>query len=389
MRAGEPAPGPPGPALPALAPLALAAGLAPLLLGWIAVAPNRLLSPRPAALAETGPVLLAWALFHAALLALLLAAWRPRPNWLPEGAAVLAILALAATVGLGTAAGLPPGAAAARAAPAAGAWVALLALALATAAASALRGGTPAIPLLAALLGIGALGAAGLLDSLSLVREAQGRAADLRAALAGHLALSAAALLLALLAALPLAALSLSRPRLEAAFLGAASGIQVIPSIALFGLLIAPLAALASAFPGLRAAGLGGIGPAPAVIGIAAYLVLPLGRGVLSGLRVASADLVEAARGQGLSPGQALWQLRLPLGAGVMLGALRLAAVQAIGLATLAALVGGGGLGAVVFQGIGQLASDLILLGVLPILALSLAADAGIALLARVAPGGS
>ena len=104
-------------------------------------------------------------------------------------------------------------------------------------------------------------------------------------------------------------------------------------------------------------------------------------------LRVAPDDLVEAARGQGLSPGQVLRRLRLPLGAGVMLGALRLAAVQAIGLATLAALVGGGGLGTVVFQGIGQLASDLILLGVLPILALSLAADAGLALLARLAPG--
>lgn len=222
-----------------------------------------------------------------------------------------------------------------------------------------------------------------MFDSLSLAREMAGRAADLRGAVAGHLGLSLASLLLALLVAVPLSAFAFVRPRLEGAFLAAASGIQVVPSIALFGLLIAPLAALATAFPALRAMGLGGIGPAPAVIGIAAYLVLPLAGGILSGLRVAPDDLLEAARGQGLSPRGVLLWVRLPLGAGVMLGALRLASVQAVGLSTLAALVGGGGLGTLVFQGIGQLATDLILLGVFPILALSLGVDAGLALLAR------
>ena len=72
-------------------------------------------------------------------------------------------------------------------------------------------------------------------------------------------------------------------------------------------------------------------------------------------------------------------QIRIPLGLGAMLGGLRVAAVQAVGLATLAALVGAGGLGAIVFQGIGQLAADLILLGVLPVVGLSLAVDAALA----------
>ncbi|WP_043835530.1 ABC transporter permease [Muricoccus aerilatus] len=370
----------------ALVPLALAAALLPPLLGWISVAPNRLVSPRAAALPGSLPVLAAAGLYYLSLLGMLLSAWRPRLSWLPEAAAILAILSLAATVGLGTAAALPAGSTVARAAPAAGAWLSLLVLSLALAAAAVIRGGAPALPLLVGLLGLAVLGAAGGLDSLSLVREAAGRAAELRDALAGHVALSLAALLLALILAVPFSALALGRPRLEAAFLTAASSIQVIPSIALFGLLIAPLAALASAFPALRELGLGGIGPAPAILGIAAYLVLPLARGILSGLRVAPADLVEAARGQGLSPAGVLWGLRVPLGAGVMLGALRLAAVQAVGLATLAALVGGGGLGTLVFQGIGQLATDLILLGVLPVLALSLAVDAGLALLARLVP---
>ena len=349
------------------------------------MAPNRLLSPRPVPLPETGPATLAWAGYHAALLAMLLTAWRPRRPWLAETAAVAAALALLATVGLGAAGALPAGGLT-RAAPAAGAWTALILLALAMAAAAALRRGSPAIPILATLAGGALLGAAGLLAPLSLLREAAGRGPELGDALAGHIALSLSALLLALALAVPLSALSLARPRLEAAFLGAASGVQVIPSIALFGLLIAPLAALASAFPVLRDFGLGGIGPAPAVLGIAAYLLLPLARGLLAAFRVAPPELVEAARGQGLSPLQLLLQLRLPMGAGVALGALRLATVQAVGLATLAALVGGGGLGTIIFQGTGQLATDLILLGVLPVLALSLAADAGIALLARLAP---
>jgi osmoprotectant transport system permease protein len=156
---------------------------------------------------------------------------------------------------------------------------------------------------------------------------------------------------------------------------------------------MAPLGALVALVPGLRAWGIGGIGPAPAVLGVAAYLLLPLAASLLAGLRLAPPALLEAAAGQGLTPRQVLLAVRLPLGAGVMLGGLRLAAVQAVGLATLAALIGGGGLGALIFQGIGQLAADLILLGVLPVVALSLAADALLAAAqaaqaGRMAPGG-
>ncbi|WP_245215596.1 ABC transporter permease subunit [Pararoseomonas baculiformis] len=365
-----------------LLPFALGAALAPWLLGWIAVAPNRLLSARIAPLGATGPVAIAWTAYHAALIALPLAAWRPARAWMAEAVGVLAALALLAVVGLGASAAVPPGGLA-RAAPAAGAWVALLLLFLAISTGAALRGATPALPLLAVLGGAVLLGVSGLLDPLSIMREALGRGEELRQALAEHVILSFSALLLALALSIPLSALSISRHGLEAGFLSVASGLQVIPAIALFGLLIVPLAALGAAFPALREMGLGGVGPAPAVIGITAYLLLPLARGLLAGFRVAPPALVEAALGQGLSPRQILWQLRVPLGAGVVLGALRLAAVQAVGLATLAALVGGGGLGAIVLQGVGQLAADLILLGVLPVLALSLAVDAGIALLSR------
>ncbi|MFC3125871.1 ABC transporter permease subunit [Pseudoroseomonas globiformis] len=181
--------------------------------------------------------------------------------------------------------------------------------------------------------------------------------------------------MLSLVIVVPLSLLALRYRRFEVLLTTFSRGIQVVPSIALFGLLMGPLAILANLTPHLRQWGISGIGPAPAMIGIAAYLLLPLASAVLTGIRVAPATLVEAAKGQGLSPVAILCKLQLPLGLGVLAGGLRVAAVQAVGLAALAALIGGGGYGTLIFQGIGQLATDLILLGVLPVVALSLMVD--------------
>ena len=358
---------------------ALAAG-APFLFGWLSVAPNRLLSPRPATLPIVPQTGLAMGGFLLACLLVLLLARRAALLPWAEAAAALALCALLATVGLGARAALGDASPMARAMPAAGAWVSVLLLALAAGSCAAGRGGTPGRFLVLAALGTGGLLASGLLGGLSVVQEAAARGPELRTALTGHLALAGGALLLALLVAVPLSLLALNRPRLEAVLMGIANGFQVVPSIALFGLLMGPLAALAAVSPALRAWGLGGIGPAPAILGIAAYLLLPLASSLLAGLRVASPALLDAARGQGMTEGGILHRLRLPLGRGVMLGGLRVAAVQAVGLATLAALIGGGGLGQLVFQGIGQMAADLILLGVLPVVLLSLLVDGLLAL---------
>ncbi|MFC4166069.1 ABC transporter permease subunit [Teichococcus aestuarii] len=365
----------------AMALLAAGAAVCPFLLGWLSLAPNRLLSPRPAALPMTPGVTLGLGAFLFACLAVLLLARRERLLPWAEAAAALALTALLATLGLGAGMALEGVSPLARAMPAAGPWLAVLLLALAAGSCAAGRGGTPARFLLLSALGAAGLLAAGLLDGLSVVREAAARGAEIRAALGQHLLLAGGALALALALAVPLGLLALSRPRLEAVLMAVANGFQVIPSIALFGLLMGPLAALAAAFPGLRAWGVGGIGPAPAMLAISAYLLLPLASALLAGLRVAGPALLDAARGQGLTARQTLLRLRLPLGRGVILGGLRVAAVQAVGLATLAALIGGGGLGALVFQGIGQLATDLILLGVLPVVALSLLVDALLAAL--------
>lgn len=365
----------------AVALLAAGAALCPFLLGWLSVAPNRLLSPRPAELPMTPAVGPALGLFLLGCLAMLLLARRERLLPWAEAAAALALAALLATAGLGARAALENASPLARAMPAAGTWLSMLLLALAAGSCAAGRGGTPARFLLLSVFGAAALLAAGLLDGLSVVREAAARGGEIRAALGQHLALAGGALALALALAVPLGLLALARPRLEAALMAVANGFQVIPSIALFGLLMGPLAALAAAFPALRGWGVGGIGPAPATLAISAYLLLPLASALLAGLRVAGPGLLDAARGQGLTSRQVLLRLRIPLGRGVILGGLRVAAVQAVGLATLAALIGGGGLGALVFQGIGQLATDLILLGVLPVVALSLLVDALLAAL--------
>ncbi|MGH7087991.1 MAG: ABC transporter permease, partial [Stellaceae bacterium] len=156
--------------------------------------------------------------------------------------------------------------------------------------------------------------------------------------------------------------------------------IETVPSIALFGLLLAPLAALAHAAPSLAALGIHGIGAAPAVIALILYSLLPVVRNTLAALESVDRAVIEAAFGMGLTARQVFWRIELPLGLPVFLAGVRIVLVQAIGLVAVAALIGAGGLGVFVFQGIGQYAVDLVLLGAVPIIALALAADFAFAL---------
>ncbi|WP_343898061.1 ABC transporter permease subunit, partial [Craurococcus roseus] len=216
----------------------------------------------------------------------------------------------------------------------------------------------------------------GALDALSLAAEYRARAGVVHAAVLRHLALSAAALGLAAAAALPLGWWAFRSGRAEAAVGGLLNGVQVVPALALFGLLIPLLSALLGAAPWLRAAGLEAIGAAPALLAVSAYAALPLWRAVVAGLGAADPAAVAAARAMGMGEARIAAEVRVPLGLPVFAGGLRVAAVQCIGLATLGGLVGAGGLGAVVFEGMAQFAADLILLGALPIVALALLADA-------------
>jgi osmoprotectant transport system permease protein len=358
----------------ALLGLAVLAGL---LLPWLSVAPNRLLP----GVASSGFSAIGWAA-PAALVALAMAVPQRVPAWAGALGALAGVLLLLAATGWAAAASLEGLAPAARAGLGGGFWLGLVVCAaLVVARGAALPGMGRAALAAAGLIGLWLLWQAETFEALSLMVEYRAREAAVHAALLRHLALAGAALALALLIAVPLAWAGFRRPG-AAGPVGATLGaVQVVPAIALFAALIPLLAGLLALWPALRGLGLGAIGPAPAVLATAGYLALPLWRSVLGGLTAADPAAVAAARAMGMTEAVITREVRLPLALPVFAGGLRVAVVQAIGLVTLGGLVGAGGLGALVFEGLSQFATDLMLLGALPIMALALAADALIRLL--------
>lgn len=216
---------------------------------------------------------------------------------------------------------------------------------------------------------------AGTFDSLSITKEFVAHRAEFVTELSRHLALVGAALLLSLVAAAPLILAILRKEALRRLVLATLGIVQTVPSIALFGLLMVPLSTLASALPVLKTIGVDGVGPAPAIIALVLYSMFPLVRSVTVGLAEVPFAVKDAARGLGFDRRRVLLDVELPLALPALLSGLRVVTIQAIGLAAVAALIGAGGLGTFVFQGIGQYALDLVLLGAIPIVVLALAAD--------------
>ncbi|EAA3468339.1 ABC transporter permease [Shigella flexneri] len=140
--------------------------------------------------------------------------------------------------------------------------------------------------------------------------------------------------------------------------------------------LAAPLAALVTAFPWLGKLGIAGTGMTPALIALVLYALLPLVRGVVVGLNQIPRDVLESARAMGMSGAQRFLHVQLPLALLVFLRSLRVVMVQTVGMAVIAALIGAGGFGALVFQGLLSSAIDLVLLGVIPVIVLAVLTDA-------------
>ncbi len=185
-----------------------------------------------------------------------------------------------------------------------------------------------------------------------------------------HLLLVGSAIGLALAISLPLGLWISRRPRWAGPVLATASTVQTIPSLAIFGLLLTvPL--------------LGGIGTTPAVVALTLYALLPLLRGLLTGLAQVPPGLKEAGRALGLSGRQVLLHVELPLALPTLMAGLRVATVIGVGVATIAAAVGAGGLGVFIFRGIATVNNGLILAGALPAAAIALAADGGLGLLEK------
>jgi osmoprotectant transport system permease protein len=213
--------------------------------------------------------------------------------------------------------------------------------------------------------------ASGYFDHLSIMREYAVNASRFAREARQHVLLAVGSLVAAVLFGLPLGVLCHRLPRIRAAILEVLSLIQTIPSIALFGILMVPLGALAAREPWAGQLGISGIGAAPAVIALFLYSLLPVVVNTVAGLARVSPATVDAARGMGLTNWQILIDIEFILALPVILTGIRIVLVQNIGLVTIAALIGGGGFGTFVFQGLGQTAIDLVLLGAIPTVALA------------------
>ncbi|PXX92689.1 ABC transporter permease [Marinobacter vulgaris] len=220
------------------------------------------------------------------------------------------------------------------------------------------------------------------LESLSLVREFNARPDKFEQALWTHLALALGAVTISAGLAFVLALQMIRSVAWRRPVLSVVSFLQTIPSLAVFGLLIAPLSALVEAYPVLQALGIRGIGWAPAMLALVAYSLLPMVRNTYVALTEVPESLADAGRGMGMNERQLFFRLKLPLALPVIVEGVRITTIQAIGLTAVAALIGAGGFGSFIFQGLGQAAMDLVLLGALPTIALALLADALLSMLA-------
>ena len=320
--------------------------------------------------AWTGILLLA-ALAAAGIVALL-----KTPVLARLGAAIAALIALTVLLGIAALHVTPPENAYARVSPASGFWLLLFALTLLAADALTRLQLSPWArigALMVAAAAFGVLLALGGWDGLSTLKEYASRADSFWAEAGRHVTLALGSLAAAVIAGIPLGVLCHRVEMLRDAVLGVLNAIQTIPSIALFGILIAPLGWIASHIPGAAAIGIHGVGAAPAFLALFLYSLLPVTANTVVGLAGVPGEANEAARGVGMTDRQQLFQVEFPLALPVILTGIRIVLVQNIGMATIAALIGGGGLGVFVFQGIGQTATDLVLLGAVPTVALAFA----------------
>lgn len=216
----------------------------------------------------------------------------------------------------------------------------------------------------------------GEFDSLSLMKEYFNRQDVFDSALQQHLVLLFGTLLPGLLIGVPIGLWCWRSQRRQTRVFTVLNVIQTIPSVALFGVLIAPLAGLVKHFPWLSSLGISGTGLTPALIALVLYALLPLVRGVVAGMQQVASDVLESAAAMGMSRAQRFWKVQLPLALPVLLRSLRVVTVQTVGMAVVAALIGAGGFGSLVFQGLLSSALDLVLLGVIPVIALAVVVDA-------------
>lgn len=205
---------------------------------------------------------------------------------------------------------------------------------------------------------------------MSLLRFYFENSREVLGLLGQHVLLVLVSTAIAVAIGLPLGILLTRRPSWRRPVLGLANVFQTIPSLALFGFLI-PLPLL------------GGIGARTAIVALVVYALLPIVRNTYTGIAGVDPAVREAGRGMGMTDGELLRLVELPLAASVILAGIRVATVVGVGTATIAAAIGAGGLGVYIFRGVAVVDDRLILAGALPAALLALAADGLLGLLER------
>ncbi len=186
--------------------------------------------------------------------------------------------------------------------------------------------------------------------------------AEIFGATLDHMALVVIAMVIAILIGVPLGMFIVQRPTLRAIALAVASIFQTVPSLALFGFLI-PIPFI------------GGIGKRTAIVALVIYALLPILRNTYVGLTGIDPAVLEAAEAMGMTNAQILFRVRFPLALAVILAGIRTATIITIGVATIAAAIGAGGLGTFIFRGVALVSDSLILAGAIPAALLALLAD--------------
>jgi osmoprotectant transport system permease protein len=353
--------------------LALACALG---LSFVVLSPNRIVTGQPLSLLASAGVW-AWAVIGASIGCIVASAspvgWRRR-TLAPLGAALFGSVVFAS--GAAASSLTPDPASPARVSFAGGAWLLLV-----FSSAVWFQGWQQADRVsktFSLAVGLGLAGAAlvfGGLRDTSLAREYQTRASEFWSLVAGHIALAMSGVGVAMLIGVPAGVMASRSRSVRAVVVPFVGLIQTVPSLALLGLLIGPLAAI----------GLPAIGTFPALIALTLYALLPIVRNTYLGITSVDPAALDAGRGMGMDRAQLTMRVELPLAMPLVLEGVRAALVLIVGITAVMVMGGARNLGIYVFEGWGQQAADLTLLGAVPMVILAILADRGMRAVERVA----
>ncbi len=276
---------------------------------------------------------------------------------------------------------MPPGDSAARVSIASGAWLILIGVAaiwFQGSRTSTMRGASLA-SMGVAIAAILAAWFVGGLPQTSILVEYRGQSDTFWSLTYSHVGLSLGGTAIAILLGVPLGIAATRMVAVRVGVIPAAGLIQTIPSLALYGLLVIPLALLR----------LPTLGAVPALIALTLYALLPIVRNTYLGVSSIDPAIIDSGRGMGMRRMELLWRVEVPLALPLALAGIRASLVMTVGVAAVMAIIGAQTLGVLVLLGWGQIAPDLVLLGALPMVVLSIVADQGMRALERaiVSPG--